>query len=1088
MAYRDYDDRPRYSSRRHYEPDASRARDYEHVKGRQYPYDPYDRRRTEYYQPDQRRTASQANYDDRYADDYPYANAYDLRDRDRYPPTPPPTASYRVERRRRASWPPCPTAEDLEIALAREADHALRDRKRGDEAPNRGAIDQEPILEEVEEEMARFNQERRFVIVPGSGDGSETKSDDRHGRRSMRQPADRRTALPLQTDLRDPPVNTTRSRSPYSYSKTSGDPKERSSGDSYLSPESAASSTSFRRAGANVESDHVKSRPAPLQTDSLFPSDSRRENAVSDVSEGSDMSADESLKLRARRKPARYSFSPADLRKDDLRTSLHDLKAPPERVSSPYSYAPTDLKKDDLRTPLSASVLTLERVSSPYSYIPTETKKDPIKHPALESEPIRERVSSPYSYSPAEVKEDVRSVPRERDPIRDRLSAKSSVPPLGRPSTPPTSTPRSTPKGSGSSGGDTPSSQYSSSDLPWGRPKPSRQGTVETLYGSVEDNRQSSKSSKTSSRQDSPRRKEDTLPPSPPRSPRVKPHDADARVRRVPGSRPGSLNSRAGSPLADDQDPHLSSPRIEINNGRPERVSTFPSSGSPKDRSRPVSRQSRYESARAEDLDPYLKETAPRIDVQSPSPARHPASKSTTSLPYPVDDSPTLMMPAEESYQYIPESPRSPKRTISDYQRSPAAAPIPSHVRDEIDAAKSPLRRTLSEGSVQKDRADSRSIPVSPRDNELIAEAVPDMPDLPLPPCPRSTYSSGLLDWYTLDSAPSFDICPDCLDKIIGRSMFRRQFVRAPAVDIKKKCHFSSAWYRLAWLMTIKEKRRDLDLLFSLASITDTEEPCPGESEGLRIWYGLPNKRGNDFIPNFCICERDLLYLEALMPTLSGYFQRIDSSSKRLCSFRIGSRRFPQYLDTLLDIHEEATMSRSGKPDLSSILELVSEHSWKRECTRDTTIFNGLWHTLPGLPDLTICEECYNDVVYPDVKRGSKLADEITRTLQFVPGEAELVTGEGNSCQLYSPRMRRVWARAAQDDDAIYLARKVRERRKVHRDLNNQHRSLRRLLDEMLRERDLGYSYGSGTVSGSLEPERVREEMEKVQSEWRDWE
>ncbi|EOD45104.1 putative ser arg-related nuclear matrix protein [Neofusicoccum parvum UCRNP2] len=171
MAYRDYDDRPRYSSRRYYEPDASRARDYEHVKGRQYPHDPYDRRRTEYYQPDQRRTASQADYDDRYADDYPYANAYDLRDRDRYPPTPPPTASYRVERRRRASWPPCPTAEDLEIALAREADHALRDRKRGDEAPNRGAIDQEPILEEVEEEMARFNQERRFVIVPGS-DGS----------------------------------------------------------------------------------------------------------------------------------------------------------------------------------------------------------------------------------------------------------------------------------------------------------------------------------------------------------------------------------------------------------------------------------------------------------------------------------------------------------------------------------------------------------------------------------------------------------------------------------------------------------------------------------------------------------------------------------------------------------------------------------------------------------------------------------------------------------------------------------------------------------------------------------------------------
>ncbi|EKG17924.1 hypothetical protein MPH_04873 [Macrophomina phaseolina MS6] len=1074
MAYRDYDDRPRYSSRR-YEPNTSRSRDYEHVKGQQYPY---DRRRPEYYDLDQRRTPSAADYDARYAEDLPPAYAYDPRDRDRYPPTPPPTASYRVERHRRASWPPLPTVEDIEVALAKEAaNHAWEDGKRGDEAPNRGSVDQEPILVEVEEEMARFNQERRFVIVPGSGDGAEQPADDVRIRRSMRQPVDRQKAPPLQTDLRDPPVNTTRSRSPYSYSRTSAAPKERSSGDSYLSPESAASSTSFGRtsgvrADVSGRTDPVKSRPAPLQTQSLFPTDSRRDNVISD---GSDLSADESHKLRERRKPARYSFSPADLKKDDLRTSLHDLTSPPERVSSPYSYAPTDSKKDDLRTPLAASVMTRERVSSPYTYTPSETKKDSIKHTALDPEPIKERVSSPYSYSPAEVKEDIRLVPRERDLKRDRLS--------GQPNTPPTSTSRSTPKGSGSSSGDTPSSsQFLPGDLPWGRPKPSRQGTAETLYGSAEDNRQSSKSSKTSTRPASPRSRENSLPPSPPRSPRLRPHEGDARVRRDPGSRPASLYSRAPSPLADEQNHRPSSPRIEASGGRPDRTSTFPLSGSPKDQSTPVSRQSRYEVATTDDLDPYLQEPPPRIGIQSPSPTRHPTSKSTTSLPYPVDD----IMPAEQSYQFIPESPRSPRRTTSDYHRGPVVVPIPTHVREEVDSGRSPLRRTLSEGSVQKERKEPRSVPSTAQGNEIQQEVVPDMPDLPLPPCPRSTYSSRYRDWYTLDSVPSFDICPDCLDNIIGHSMFRRYFERAHPTDLPKKCHFSSPWYRLAWLMTLKEKRRNLDLIFSLASITDTEAPCPGETKDVRTWYGLRNNRGNDFIPNLYICERDVLYLEALMPTLGGCFQPMDSSA-RICSFRSTSTRFPQYLDTLLEVHEQALKSRTGAPDMAPFLNLASAHAWKRECTRDEILLGNPWHFLPGIPEFTVCEECYEDVVYPEVKRGSRLADDVTRTLQFVPSDAEF-TGEGNSCQLYSLRMRRVWARAVEDDDAVYLARKVRERRKIHRDLKNQERSLRRLLDETLRERELGYSYGSGSVSSGLAPERLKEELDAVRMEWKNWE
>lgn len=60
---------------------------------------------------------------------------------------------------------------------------------------------------------------------------------------------------------------------------------------------------------------------------------------------------------------------------------------------------------------------------------------------------------------------------------------------------------------------------------------------------------------------------------------------------------------------------------------------------------------------------------------------------------------------------------------------------------------------------------------------------------------------------------------------------------------------------------------------------------------------------------------------------------------------------------------------------------------------------------MQGLFDFTVCEQCYKEVIEPEVRQGVELA----RRLDQAPA---VVGGPGFTCQLYSERMRRVWKEA----------------------------------------------------------------------------
>lgn len=151
-------------------------------------------------------------------------------------------------------------------------------------------------------------------------------------------------------------------------------------------------------------------------------------------------------------------------------------------------------------------------------------------------------------------------------------------------------------------------------------------------------------------------------------------------------------------------------------------------------------------------------------------------------------------------------------------------------------------------------------------------------------------------------------------------------------------------------------------------------------------------------------------------------------------------------------------------------IDLVERKTRLRECTKDNMLIGGLWHFIPSIQSLTVCEDCYETVVEPEVKRDAEVAVRFNRTVQPVYGE-----GMGSSCQLYSKRMRKVFQRAVEDKDIKYLARKSKERREAELKLQERYKDILRRHKRMSQE-------GSGSEN---DERRLQRELEKITEEWK---
>ncbi len=520
----------------------------------------------------------------------------------------------------------------------------------------------------------------------------------------------------------------------------------------------------------------------------------------------------------------------------------------------------------------------------------------------------------------------------------------------------------------------------------------------------------------------------------------IKPHGASPRTSPFP-SPPRSPRTEAVK-TSSDSFPIGSRYRPTPRPVSPLSVLPPPQHLSPLESNRSTQTESRwdgYGSRRSSPLpSPEIKEFVamprPRIEVQTAPPASDGRSYSHSGDGYSRS---TSRQPSPTPLYTLRSASRPPSRESD--QQSSSYVESTQHIPPV--ARSSNLSPSLP----------SRSRPTTPRSSGNVISTNPS-----LPACPRPGFVSGYNDWYMFGGRPNFDICPPCMQNAIGAE-YQAWFARAPPKPpgITTKCDFSSPWVRIAWLKTLNKKRQKPEYLHAIASIA--EEPCPGKMGAIRLWYSLPDPDTGKPISNFDVCPYCVKAIECIFPSLRGVFRHDHKQTpmkQRACDLRCDSRRFAAYIDRLESIANKADVERRP-PRMHRFAHFAREMAMTRECSKDDMVLDQAWHIMPQLPHFTVCEECYNEVVWPEIDAGSPLAAKFNRSMQIM--------GLGGvSCQLYSPRMRHVFKDAVRSNDVAYLQQYAVKRYNIERSLQARHAQAR--------------AYGDS------------EAIARVVQEWKNWE
>ncbi|KAL8731170.1 MAG: hypothetical protein Q9166_003577 [cf. Caloplaca sp. 2 TL-2023] len=906
-----------------------------------------------------------------------------LRDRTRAP-----------SRRPKRRWPPFPTAEDEDISLAHEfkpdPPHVG-----GREARSRGALDQQPIILDVDPQVSttelapskdketkgprrivrevstssdessepetpidsdngdeNINKDRRYVFIPQEGveipltyDEPRTpihaKPPQPHARAA---PERGRIAVPkLDTDLprakstHDVPVRLERERSPYrSVPKTKELPVH---GDFLLSPEAIT----------------PKPKHHEKQLHHTMPAERSPMAAIHNQQEGDEQNL---------RSPTRPSMPRQRSAMAYPGKGAAAMKSPTQKEQNPLRHDPySPSHRDGLRLePLTPGS---PRRSSAIPSSILSSRATPPDHHRQSSVPLPTGMSvSTYNATPPHV-------PLSGFAGQQSLNAMLASPLQDRRRASPRNSPRSSPQASPSS------SPFSSP----ARTPPTEAGSRKSSY--IESVKTSGSNSRPSSA---------LHPPATQYLEHLNEDGSDQRCLRP------AMRSRQTSPL-----PALPTGHLEAN-------------------------------------------PAPRIDIRSPSPANRHRSSSHAG-------------DHERSRSQRPEPSASP--SAQDTQTQTFRPATLEQRRRSSSAVDNRPRLTIDSSRAQDTVGTSSPRHLSLKSPNSTRAASVGAPPATLPPCSRPVPVGGYNDWYSLYDYPDFKVCPSCREAVsdagYGRHL-RAVFTKSPERHVQ--CSFSIPWIRMAYLLMVKKRRSDVNLLYDMADVAEDTPPCPGKRPSTRDWYRIHDIDSDRNVPGFYACPYCVQSLQTIFPVLKGIFHKPRSNSRhsldeRTCSLRSDSSRFAIYVDLLEDTANQANEYRRS-PNTYRFLELVKSMEVVPACARDTMMRGKHWHTIPKLPEFTACPECYEDVVWPAVLQGFPLASQLSRQSQVV--------GKAVSCQLYSSKMRNVFREACEDGDFEFLKRMAVKRWRVERDLQA------RIVD----------------VSGLRGKER-EEVMEEIVDEWAEW-
>ena len=109
------------------------------------------------------------------------------------------------------------------------------------------------------------------------------------------------------------------------------------------------------------------------------------------------------------------------------------------------------------------------------------------------------------------------------------------------------------------------------------------------------------------------------------------------------------------------------------------------------------------------------------------------------------------------------------------------------------------------------------------------------------------------------------------------------------------------------------------------------------------------------------------------------------------------SQRSLNYIDQIVEVAEKTL--KTGYRDLTPAAKYIEKYALLPECPKNKTVKNVGCYSMPSsVPEFTVCQECYTEVILHEVQKGAPLARQVSTAPSIPP--------DGFSCQLYSPRTR----------------------------------------------------------------------------------
>ncbi|KAJ1556197.1 hypothetical protein HK405_005347 [Cladochytrium tenue] len=259
-----------------------------------------------------------------------------------------------------------------------------------------------------------------------------------------------------------------------------------------------------------------------------------------------------------------------------------------------------------------------------------------------------------------------------------------------------------------------------------------------------------------------------------------------------------------------------------------------------------------------------------------------------------------------------------------------------------------------------------------------------------------------------------FDLCPACFQASLAHTPHAALFVPAPPkpADVMFRCDFSLVWVRMAWIWILFRDIPDISLLARAAVVNTQDGECPNPQNdpdaaavnrptAVRTWFTVRHPATGRLMEEWTVCSHCAAAIETILPPFRDYKLLVPVAPEPCeasCDLVPGTDRMLQYVDKMVDFAARS-IDAGRMADLGPLAKYIEDFASVPVCAKGNAVSRP-GHVFQGL-DLIVCEECYKTVVKPAADAGSELA----RSVGSAPAFAQNWT-----CQLYSPRVRQLWA------------------------------------------------------------------------------